>query len=58
MYALSMHDTARVGGGNPLVGVLALAAVGAWVWSNRGAINDVVHAAIETSEKLNEECGG
>lgn len=58
MKVLSMQQAAQVNGGNLVIGAIAVAVVGAWIWSNRGAINDIAESAAATAADLNAECGG
>ncbi|MFY2763325.1 hypothetical protein [Arenimonas sp. MALMAid1274] len=58
MNVLSMQQAAQVGGGNLVVGTIALVAVGAWIWSNREALNDIAESAAATAADLDAECGG
>lgn len=54
---LSMQQAAEVGGGNPIIGAIVVAAVATWVWSNRGALQEIAQSAVETTVDLNAECG-
>lgn len=58
MKTLTMQEAGQVSGGNPVLGAIAIVAVGAWVWSNRGALNDIAQSAARTAADLDAECGG
>ncbi len=58
MRTLQPSEQSAVAGGNPIVGALAIVAVGAWVWSNRNALNDIAQSAARTAADLDAECGG
>lgn len=57
MRTLKPSEQAAVAGGNVIIGALAIAAVGAWIWSNREAINDIAQSAARTAADLDAECG-
>lgn len=56
MRTLTQNEHAVVGGGNPLIGVVALAAVAAWIWTNRDALNEIAQSTALTAADLDAEC--
>lgn len=55
MRELTIGEFEAVDGGGVIAGV-ALVATAAWLWSNRGALNDIANSAFETMSALEAEC--
>ena len=57
MRSLVGNEVDSVSGGN-IIGTICLIAIGAWVWDNRGALDDIAQQASQTASDLQAECGG
>jgi hypothetical protein len=57
MRALTLHETAAVGGGEGIIGTIALIAVAGWIWHNREALNEIAQSAALSLADIDAECG-
>jgi hypothetical protein len=56
MRALSLQESAAVGGGDGIIGTIALLAVAGWIWQNREALNQIAQGAASKLADIDAEC--
>lgn len=57
MRKLTPKEAAVVGGGDGIIGTIALIAVAGWIWNNREALNDIAQSAASNLADLDAQCG-
>lgn len=57
MRALTLQESAAVGGGDGIIGTIALIAVASWIWQNRDALNEIAQSAAVELVDIDAECG-
>jgi hypothetical protein len=57
MRALTLQESAAVGGGDGIIGTIALLAVAGWIWQNREALNAIAQSVASNLADIDAECG-
>jgi hypothetical protein len=57
MRALTLQESTAVGGGDGIIGTIALLAVAGWIWQNREALNAIAQSVASNLADIDAECG-